>query len=145
MGRKSLHLKLVDPSSQGPANVFTFGTPSLLVEGKYKAFGRWLHIFMTPKGSDPLDLSAGTEFPHLLGSNISDPDELETQLHLHVADATEQVRVLQTGTNLALNERVRSVTIMQFTVLSPGRFEFWVDLQVESGEMLRMLIPYAPG
>lgn len=146
MGRQSLNLQLVDPSAQGPANVFTFGRPSRLVEGKYKAFARWLIVFMTTKGSDPLDLDAGTEFPLLLASNVSDPDDMETQLHIQVADAADQVRALQNGDGtLTPSERLRSVSITKFTVLAPGRFEFWVDLQVESSEVLRALIPYAPG
>lgn len=146
MGRRSIHLQLIDPDAQGAGAVFTFGGQTRLVDGKYKALGLWLLTFMTAKGSDPLDAAAGTEFPLLLGSNLSDPEELEGVLHTYVDDATEQVRAIQAKTPyLTLDERVRNAVVTQFKVLSPGRFEIWVELQVESGARVSTLIPYAAG
>lgn len=143
MARKSLHIRIVDPSSQASVGTFTFGRPSLLVEGKYKAIGLWLLRLFTPRGTDPTDRSAGTEFGTIPGSNYSDVDEVETLLHTCVEDATaEAIRLQSSVPYLTRSERISTAQITQFNVLEPGSFELWVDLQVESGERVRALIPY---
>lgn len=144
MARKSLHVRIVDPTSQAAVGTFTFGRPTLLVEGKYKALGLWLVRLFTPRGTDPTDLSAGTDFGNLPGSNYTDVDEVETLLHTCVDDATTEAIRLQSGVAyLSRSERISTARITQFNVLGPGSFEIWVDLQVESGEAVRALIPYA--
>lgn len=144
MARKSLHVRIVDPTSQAAVGTFTFGRPTLLVEGKYKALGLWLVRLFTPRGTDPTDLSAGTDFGNLLGSNYTDVDEVETLLHTCVDDATTEAIRFQSGVAyLSRSERISTARITQFNVLGPGSFEIWVDLQVESGEAVRALIPYA--
>lgn len=143
MARKSLHIRIVDPSAQATSGTFTFGRPSRLVDGKYKALSIWLVRLFTPRGTDPTDRTAGTDFASVPGSTFSDVDEVETLLHTCVDDATtETIRLQSTVDYLSRSERVRSAQITQFNVLGPGRFEIWVDLQVESGEGLRALIPY---
>ena len=59
-------------------------------------------------------------------------------------DATTEAIRLQSGVPyLSRSERISTAQITQFNVLGPGSFELWVDLQVESGEGVRALIPYA--
>lgn len=146
MGRTNIHFQIVDPSAQQRGNVFTFGDQTRLVDGKYKALDLWLITFLTPKGSDPTDAEAGTDFGFIVESNVSDPAELEVYLHEYVDNATAQVKLLQRRVGyLTPDERVRIVEITQFKELGPGRFEFWVDLQVESGAHVSTYIPYAAG
>lgn len=116
----------------------------MLVEGKYKAVGFWLLRLFTPKGSDPTDRSAGTDFGLLPGSNYNDVDQVELLLHTCVDDATAEAIKLQSSVSyLSRSERISTVQIKQFNVLGSGKFELWVDVQVESGEVVRALIPYA--
>lgn len=144
MARKSLHIRITDPSSQAIVGTFTFGRPSLLVEGKYKALGLWLIQLFTPRGTDPTDLSSGTDFSVAPGSNYADVDEVETLLHTCIDEATSaSIRLQSSVPYLSRSERVRSAQITQLNVLKPGSFEIWVDLQVESGEAIRALLPYA--
>lgn len=146
MGRTNIHFQIVDPAAQQRGNVFTFGDQTRLVDGKYKALDLWLLTFLTPKGSDPTDVEAGTDFAFIVESNVSDPAEFEVYLHEYVDDATAQAKLLQRRVGyLTPDERIRSVEITQFKELGPGRFEFWVDLQVESGAHVRAYIPYAAG
>lgn len=146
MGRLNLHIQIVDPDAQDRGNVFTFGDNTILLDGKYKAIDLWLITFMTAKGSDPLEPAAGTEFPLVIDSNLSDPNELEGLLHEYVDDATAQAKAYQSlSPYLTVDERISSVEITQFKVLGPGRFEFWVRLQVASGATVSTYIPYAAG
>lgn len=143
MARKSLYVRIVDPTSQAAVGTFSFGRPTLLVEGKYKALSFWLVRLFTPRGTDPTDLSAGTDFCTVQRSNYTDVDEVETLLHTCIDDATtEAIRLQSSVPYLSRSERIRSAQITQFNVLGSGSFEIWVDLQVESGEKVRALIPY---
>lgn len=143
MARKSLHLRIIDPNAQAANGTFTFGSPSTLVEGKYKAVSLFLVRLFTPKGSDPTDRSAGTDFAYLPGSNYSDVAEVETLIHTCVGEAADEaIRLQSSVTYLSRSERLSSAEITRFNVLGPGHFEVWVSLRVQSGENITVLVPY---
>lgn len=143
MGRPSLHLQLIDPALQLRGAAFTFGT-SRLVTGPYKAVARWCVVFFTPKGTDPLDGGRGTEFPALVGGNVTDPSVLEGFVHGCVDDATAQVLVDQRrAVGLTTDELLAEATVTAFRVFARDRFEFHVTLRTASGARVTVPVPYA--
>lgn len=141
--RLATHLGIVDPAQQGE-QPFAFGNPSQRISGIYKAADLFLLTLFTPKGTDPLDRSAGTEYPGLVQMN-ADAGTVESLMHLYVDDATAQVKTHQRAAPyLSLSERLLSATITGFRVLGGGRYECSITLQVMSGERLTVLAPYIP-
>lgn len=144
MARYDLHIQLIDPAQQTTGANFSFGLASpILVTGFQSLVNRWMKIFMTPKGSQPIRLLEGTDFAYLIGSNVSDLGSLEAVVAEYLDDATQQVqavdRVSRTLTN---DQRLRSAALIQFNAVPPSGIEFWVELTNQAGQRLRVLIPY---
>lgn len=140
-----LHIQLLDPSEQTYGSNFTFNLENpILVTGFQSLANRWLKTFMTPKGSHPIRRTEGTEFAYLIGSNIDDPQSLQTTVAEYIDDATEQVRAVDLASPwLSSEERLQNATLVQFNVVAVDSIEFWVELTNLAGQRMRVLIPYA--
>lgn len=143
MRRYDLHLRIIDPNEQQQTETFTFGKKALLVDGFQKLANRFVKIFFTPKGSNPLRINEGTEFAYLLGSNVSDVASLQATIGEYVDDAVNQIKSVDARSPLlATNERLRDAQLIQFNVVDATHIEFWIELTNQAGERLKILLPY---
>jgi hypothetical protein len=139
-----IHIQLLDPESQTYGANLGFGLDKpILVTGFQALINRWLKVFMTPKGSHPIRRLEGTEFPYLIGSNISDPGALQATINEYIDDAINQVQATDRASPWLRNDqRLRDVTMIQFNVISVTEIEFWVEIINQAGQRLKLLIPY---
>jgi hypothetical protein len=144
MARYDLHIQLVDPSEQTFGANFSFGVANpILVTGFQALVNRWMKIFMTPKGSHPVRRTEGTEFPYLLGSNVTDIPSLEATVAEYIDDATQQVQAVdRMSPNLTNDQRLRAAALLQFNAVDASSIEFWVELTNQANQRMRVLIPY---
>ena len=144
MARYDLHIQLLDPSIQTYGANFSFGLASpIAVTGFQSLINRWMKIFMTPKGTQPLRLQEGTEFPYLIGSNVRDIGSLEATVAEYMDDATDQVQAVDRASPwLTKDQRLRAAALKQFNVVGASGIEFWVELTNQAGQRLQVLIPY---
>jgi hypothetical protein len=112
------------------------------VKGFQQLINTWLRVFLTSKGSDPADLSFGTGFPDLIGSNLNISDARDIVL-LSVDDCNEQVTAFQQAdVTLTPSERLASATIIEFTEQpdAPG-FTVKVEIKNRANERLVLNLP----
>jgi hypothetical protein len=65
---------------------------------------------------------------------------------VEIDDATDQLRASdRRAPTRPPNERILTVTLVQFVELPPAGIEFWVELTNVARERLPLLLPYAPG
>jgi hypothetical protein len=143
---RDLHIQLIDPSLQTARALFTLGPAPIDVDGVQKLANRWLKLFMTPKGSHPYRKEEGTLFPSLVSGNVADLASVEGDVLEAIDDATDQLRASdRRAPTRPPNERILTVTLVQFVELPPAGIEFWVELTNVARERLPLLLPYAPG
>jgi hypothetical protein len=120
----------------------SFDAP-VAVDGFQALVNRWVKTFMTPKGSDPINKSRGTEYPYLVGANVPDMAYIQAAIVDCVADATAQVQAVDRA-NLTLPavSRLRDAQVTRFNELAPGFIEFWVEITNYASQRLGVLIPY---
>jgi hypothetical protein len=102
----------------------------------------WLKCFLTPKGSDPIDLRYGTDFTKLIGSNIR-PIDARDIVVLAIEDCNNQLATFQAiDTTLTSTERLSSCKLIQFTVdnSAPG-FTATVEIKNQASERLVLNLP----
>jgi hypothetical protein len=141
-----LHFQLIDPTLQSTGSNlrFSFVPPTIAVNGIQKLMNRWLKKFLTIKGSNPGDLTDGTNFGLLIGGNISDVDDLQAQILTFIDDCNTQIQTIdRTSPQLTSDERLRSADLLIFNVLDATSIEFWVQVTSTSGKRATALIPYA--
>lgn len=145
MPRYDIHIQLIDPSQQGTSLTFTFGhSPTVAVRGPQKLANRWIMQFLRLKGSDPVDLNAGTEFRRLINGNVTDGDDLQAIVLEHIDDCSDQIRAIdQRSPWLDADERLRSAELVLFEQVRENAFEMWVQITTISGDSAKVLIPYA--
>jgi hypothetical protein len=112
MAKYDIHFQpVMPPESASGYKIFTFGFISpLKVRGPQALVNRWLKTFMTPKGTDPLHLSYGTEFGSLPGSNIGDFSMLQDLVVMAIDDANEQVRTQESRMYLDADESLATAS-----------------------------------
>jgi hypothetical protein len=112
MANYDIHFQLVAKEKQIGGKFFSFGFKSAIgVAGPQKLINRWLKTFLTPKGSDPYDLSIGTNFYNLIGSNISTFQDIKDALALAVEDCNDQIRKSDRRRLAVDNERLQTATL----------------------------------
>lgn len=135
-----IHFQPVPVSDVSGTKVFTFGFKSALkVEGLQALVNRWVKTFMTPRGSDPLDSAAGTDFGNLIGTNIpkSTKGSLIDIVAMAIDDASEQVQKQDTAARYGETESLDRANLLRFASTSSGDgFEVWVEIKNQAGEVL---------
>lgn len=121
---------------------FTFGfNRSIAVRGVQKLILLWLKCLMTPKGSDPTNISAGTDFPNLIGSNISSMADVRDVVLLAIDDCNTQIKAIQRVTLPDEDETLASASLTKFQALGEDGFEAWVDIKNIKGTVLTIDLP----
>lgn len=135
-----IHFQPVPEGQVRGWKVFTFGYRSALkVEGLQALVNRWTRVLVTPKGSDPLDLSFGTEFGDLIGSNIpkSARSSLIDIVAIAIDDANEQVMEQDRIAQYDEHEALENAQMVRFHPSAAGDgFQVWVEIQNRAGENL---------
>jgi hypothetical protein len=115
----------------------TFGfTRTVAVRGPYKLAVQWLKRFLTQKGSDPLRPDDGTNFPSLIGSNISSMADIRDVLLLAIQDCNEQIFNLQSQAPPDLDEQLLNATLDRFETNTADGFDAWVALSNAAGQTM---------
>lgn len=142
---QDIHIQLRDPSRQTVRGLFTFGPSGpIAVEGMQKLVNRWLKVFLTPRGSHPWRRSEGTEFYQLLGGSVESLRGSEALVIEAIDDANEQVSSQDRAEiTRPATERLQSAALLRFVEVPPDGIEFWVELRAVSGDVARLVFPYA--
>ena len=117
-------------------------TRSVGVRGPYKMVVQWAKRFLTPVGSDPADLTAGTEFPNLIGANISDIEDIRDVVLLAIQECDEQMRSAQSQQpQLDDDEVLQSSVLTSFEAVGADGFTAWVDIHNILGTAITVRLP----
>lgn len=122
---------------------YSFGqTRSLGVRGLPKLVNLYAKFLLTPIGTDPLDLTYGTNLTNLIGSNIALDDAREV-LDMAVAATTAAIRGAQTGiTALADDERLATATVTAYLLLPEGPgFAAQLLIRNVANQQLQLVLP----
>ena len=100
---------------------YSFGqTRSLGVRGIQKLINIFAKFLLTPVGSDPLDLTYGTNFTNLIGSNVILDDAREI-LDAAVTTTATAIQGFQTGqANIPDDERLATAAVSQYILIPDG-------------------------
>ena len=115
---------------------------SIGVKGLQMLINDWLKCFLTPRGSDPVDLAYGTVFTNLIASNVPVQDARDVTL-LAIEQCNSQIAAFQKGdTTLTSSERLGSATLTGFVIdnSAPG-FSATVELRNQARERLAFNLP----
>lgn len=114
---------------------------TIAVRGLWKLTCQWLKRFMTPKGSDPLRPEEGTEFPKLIGSNITSMQDVRDVVLLAIEDCNEQMKTAQRLSQPDPDEMLRTAVLTSFEVTSEDGFDAYVTLSSLAGGSLTVKLP----
>jgi hypothetical protein len=144
MARFDIHIQTLPQAEQRSTFKFmSWGfTGSVAVKGLQMLVNDWLKCFLTPRGSDPIDLEYGTVFTGLIASNVRPQDARDITL-LAIEQCNTQMVSFQKGdTTLTSSERLASAALINFVIdnSAPG-FSATVELKNQAGEKLLFNLP----
>jgi len=121
---------------------FTAGfSRTVAVRGVWKLTCQWLKCFMTPKGSDPTEPEYGTEFSRLIGTNITNMQDLRDVVMLAIEDCNTQIQTIQRKTQPATDELLLTAVLTQFQEMGKDGFEAWVTVRSLANKELTIRLP----
>lgn len=137
-----IYFQAKHPDTVTSSKIFTFGfSRTIAVKGFWKLICLWLRRFMTPKGTDPLRPEDGTDFPYLIGANVTSPGDLRDVVLLAIQDCNEQIAALQQTTNPASNETLNMAVLSRFTMTGLDGFEAYVTISNLAEESVEVRLP----
>ncbi len=143
MPRYDVHIQIVPEASYSGMKFYSFGQKrSLGVRGIQKLVNEYAKYLLTPIGTDPTDLSYGTEITNLIGSNVTAPDAKEVLL-LSVDKATAAIQTYQSAAlNVPDDERLASATVTDVITFPDGTgIAAQIFIQNVVGQGLPFLLP----
>ena len=124
---------------------FTFGAGgAVAVRGRRKTVAAYEKCLCTQRGTDPTDLTYGTDLPSLVGSNVT-VDDARDVVALAVQDAAQQLLNLQRAASLPVDERLSSVAVGSVTayLAIPG-VAVTINLRFADGSTATVTPPTIP-
>ena len=139
--RYDIHLQTLPEVDQRDTFKFmSFGFQETLgVVGFQMLINQWLKHMLTPRGSDPTNLSYGTDFAKAMGSNL-DVAEAQDLTLLSISNTNEYLTAVHRLDNtLTSSERLGSATLVDFLVdnTAPG-FTARVEIINQARERLTL-------
>ena len=137
-----IYFQLVPANQFTGSKFFSFGLQRTVgVRGLQKLVNLFTKYLLTPVGSDPHDLTYGTDLPNLLGSNVA-VDDAKDILLLAVDKTVKAVQAFQAGAAIADDERLATATVTEFLEIpeAPG-FAAQVLIQNVLNHGLTFLLP----
>jgi len=111
-----IHIQIASETerAKGPFYLMSFGfNRTISVIGLQKLLNIFTKYLLTPVGSNPLDLTEGTELPNLIGSNVASYDT-EDIVILAVAKTTTAIQRAQRSREVPDDERLASASVTSF-------------------------------
>jgi hypothetical protein len=139
MSRYDTYIQIIPAASYHGMKFFSFGQKrSLGVRGIQKLVNIFTKYLLTPLGTDPLDLAAGTNLTNLIGSNtvLSDAQDI---LLLAVDKTTQAIRAYQNGLDVPDDERLATASVTDFISIpeAPGfAAQIFVENVVDIGRAI---------
>jgi hypothetical protein len=134
-----IHFQPVPEDEVEGYKIYTFGyRAAVKVEGLQALVNRWVKTFLTPAGSDPHDLSAGTEFGNLIGGNIGTHSAaLLDEVIMAIDSANDQVQQQDLDGLYPSNESLQSAKLLNYSPNEAGDgFDLWVEITNNEDETL---------
>lgn len=137
-----VYFQVIPKAQYVGSKFFAFGpTRSIGVRGIQKLINLFTKYLMTPLGSDPLDLEAGTEVPALLGSNVTPVDAKDIIL-LAVDKTAKAIDAMQASLDVPDDERISTASVTKFITFDSGPgVAAQIFIQNVEGQGLEFLIP----
>jgi hypothetical protein len=140
-----IYLKGKTNGDQPGFKSFTFGYDrTIAVSGPYKLATQWLKRFLTTRGSDPCSPDDGTDFPTLIGSNMTNATDVRDVVLLAIQDCNAQIYKIQQQQVLPLDEQLATATLTDFQALDDDGFAVWVTIRNAKGTELVVPLPTVP-
>jgi hypothetical protein len=132
-------------SLENPQGVKLFTTGfnrSVGVRGPLKMVLQWLKILMTKKGSDPTNLTYGTDFTNLIGANIRSKRDLQDVVQLSIQEANKQLTNIQRLSQPDLDETLKTASLVKFDFddTAPG-FDAYVTFTNLADDEVTLRLP----
>lgn len=137
-----IYFQIVPAAAYTGSRFFSWGQERTLgVRGIQKLVDMFVLYLMTPVGTDPLDVTRGTDVPNLIGSNVAASD-VQDILTLSVNKTVQAIQGYQTGAEIADDERLATATITAFIEIpeAPG-FAAQIFIENAMDEGLTFLLP----
>ena len=128
-----INIQIIPATEQNSGKFYSFGqTRSLGVRGIQKLLNLFAKYLLTPVGSDPLDLTYGTQLPNLLGSNVT-PADAQDVLTIAVDKAATWLQGIQRSADIPM------------LILGPATQEEWLsNIAARGGVPSRAMILKEP-
>jgi hypothetical protein len=139
-----VHFQIVSKEEQVAANgkVYSFGYASAVgVKGPQKLANRWLKCFCTLKGSDLLSPEYGTEFPEIIGSNISRRQDFVDAMSLYIDDCNGQIQAFDLAQFPPDDERLASAVLTSVVPRGEDGYEVYITIKNIAGTLLTVQVP----
>lgn len=138
-----IHFQPVPADQVKGLKVFTFGfTAALKVRGPQALVNRWAKTYMTPKGSDPREPEAGTEFANMIGSNLSlRSPEVQDVVIISLEDANDQVLWQDLNGKYNADEMLETATLKALRVNPEGSgIDIWIEIVNREQQRLTLFL-----
>lgn len=138
-----INIQIVPASRYTGMAFYSFGqTRSLGVRGIQKLVNIFAKFLLTPVGTDPTDLTYGTNLTSLIGSNVVLDDAREI-LNIAVDATVSAIQGFQSGqSTVPDDERLASASVTNYIEIPDGPgFAAQILIRNVSGQQLLLLLP----
>lgn len=138
-----INIQIVSAAQYTGMAFYSFGqTRSLGVRGIQKLVNMFAKFLLTPVGTDPTDLTYGTNLTTLIGSNVVLDDAREI-LDIAIDTTVSAIQGFQAGVaEVPADERLSSAAVTNYIEIPDGPgFAAQVLITNVSGEQLQIVLP----
>lgn len=138
-----INIQIVSAACYTGTGFYSFGqTRSLGVRGIQKLVNVFAKFLLTPVGSDPFDVSYGTNLTNLIGSNVALSDAREV-LDMAVAATAAAVQAYQSGrASVDDDERLSSAVVSNYIeILGGPGFAAQILIRNVANEQAQIVLP----
>lgn len=138
-----INIQIVPATHYTGTAFYSFGqTRSLGVRGIQKLVNIFAKFLLTPVGTDPTDLTYGTNVTSLIGSNVVLEDAREI-LNIAVDAAVSAIQGFQSGQSAVPDdERLASASVTNYIEIPAGPgFAAQILIRNVSGQQLQLVLP----
>lgn len=138
-----INIQIVPASRYTGMAFYSFGqTRSLGVRGIQKLINIFAKFLLTPVGTDPTDLTYGTNLTSLIGSNVV-LDDARDILNIAVDATVTAIQGFQSGQSAVPDdERLASASVTDYIEIPEGPgFAAQILIRNVSGQQLQLVLP----
>jgi hypothetical protein len=138
-----VNIQIVPASRYTGMGFYSFGqTRSLAVRGLNKLVNMFAKYLLTPVGTDPTDITYGTNLTNLIGTNVILNDAREV-LDIAITKTVSAIQGWQTGkSGIPDDERLASAAVTAYISVPSGPgFAAQILITNVSGQQLQIVLP----